>query len=86
MYCTQQCTIYSVTQADLIALMDKNGIGTDATQAEHIETIKVSFFLERTSLAITVSGCKMQLIEPLCLYTFSSLSVFIPFCPLIKKS
>ena len=30
-----------LTEADLIALMDKNGIGTDATQAEHIETIKV---------------------------------------------
>ncbi len=29
-----------LTEADLIALMDKNGIGTDATQAEHIETIK----------------------------------------------
>lgn len=26
--------------ADLIALMDKYGIGTDATHAEHIETIK----------------------------------------------
>lgn len=29
-----------LTEADLIALMDKNGIGTDATHAEHIETIK----------------------------------------------
>jgi len=27
-------------EADLIALMDKHGIGTDATHAEHIETIK----------------------------------------------
>ena len=27
-------------EADLIALMEKHGIGTDATHAEHIETIK----------------------------------------------
>lgn len=30
--------------ADLIALMDKYGIGTDATHAEHIEKIKVVLF------------------------------------------
>lgn len=30
-----------LTEADLIALMDKHGIGTDATHAEHINTIKV---------------------------------------------
>ncbi|KAF0306313.1 DNA topoisomerase 3-alpha [Amphibalanus amphitrite] len=29
-----------LTEADLIALMDKHGIGTDATHADHIETIK----------------------------------------------
>lgn len=29
-----------LTEADLIVLMDKHGIGTDATHAEHIETIK----------------------------------------------
>jgi DNA topoisomerase-3 len=29
-----------LTEADLIALMDANGIGTDATMAEHIQTIQ----------------------------------------------
>ncbi|KAG7209965.1 hypothetical protein KM043_011554 [Ampulex compressa] len=29
-----------LTEADLIVLMDKHGIGTDATHAEHIDTIK----------------------------------------------
>lgn len=29
-----------LTEADLITLMDRHGIGTDATQADHIETIK----------------------------------------------
>lgn len=29
-----------LTEAELIALMDKHGIGTDATHAEHISTVK----------------------------------------------
>ena len=32
-----------LTEADLIALMDKHGIGTDATHAEHIETVKARY-------------------------------------------
>ncbi|KAL4716258.1 hypothetical protein ACJJTC_004752 [Scirpophaga incertulas] len=34
------CPPNLLTEADLIALMEKHGIGTDATHAEHIETIK----------------------------------------------
>ncbi|XP_074647309.1 DNA topoisomerase 3-alpha-like [Tubulanus polymorphus] len=34
-----------LTEADLIALMDKHGIGTDATHAEHIETIKSRMYV-----------------------------------------
>ncbi|XP_076459295.1 DNA topoisomerase 3-alpha-like [Babylonia areolata] len=34
-----------LTEADLIALMEKHGIGTDATHAEHIETIKSRMYV-----------------------------------------
>lgn len=34
-----------LTEADLIALMDKHGIGTDATHAEHINTIKTRGYI-----------------------------------------
>ena len=34
------CAPSLLSEADLIALMEKHGIGTDATHAEHIETIK----------------------------------------------
>lgn len=38
-----------LTEADLIALMEKHGIGTDATHAEHIETIKARMYVGLTS-------------------------------------
>ncbi|KAG1657395.1 DNA topoisomerase 3-alpha [Nymphon striatum] len=34
-----------LTEADLIALMEKHGIGTDATHADHIETIKSRMYV-----------------------------------------
>lgn len=34
-----------LTEADLIALMDKHGIGTDATHAEHIDKIKERMYV-----------------------------------------
>ncbi|RWS07211.1 hypothetical protein B4U79_07604 [Dinothrombium tinctorium] len=37
-----------LTEADLIALMEKHGIGTDATHAEHIETIKSRKYIGET--------------------------------------
>lgn len=40
-----------LTEADLIALMEKHGIGTDATHAEHINTIK-----ERGYIGVVENG------------------------------
>ncbi|XP_036875404.2 DNA topoisomerase 3-alpha isoform X5 [Manis javanica] len=37
-----------LTEADLITLMEKHGIGTDATHAEHIETIKARMYVGLT--------------------------------------
>ena len=34
-----------LTEADLITLMDKHGIGTDATHADHIETVKAREYI-----------------------------------------
>ncbi|CAH8456809.1 unnamed protein product [Dicrocoelium dendriticum] len=34
-----------LTEADLISLMDRHGIGTDATHADHIETIKQRLYV-----------------------------------------
>ncbi|KAF7661127.1 hypothetical protein LDENG_00268140 [Lucifuga dentata] len=38
-----------LTEADLISLMEKHGIGTDATHADHIETIKSRMYVGLTS-------------------------------------
>lgn len=38
-----------LTEADLITLMDRHGIGTDATHAEHIEKIKTRNYVVMTN-------------------------------------
>ncbi|XP_074063752.1 DNA topoisomerase 3-alpha isoform X2 [Macrotis lagotis] len=45
----ETCPPQLLTEADLIALMEKHGIGTDATHAEHIETIKSRMYVGLTS-------------------------------------
>lgn len=43
-------------EADLIALMEKHGIGTDATHAEHIETVKNRLYVALTPDGYLVPG------------------------------
>ncbi|XP_055381973.1 DNA topoisomerase 3-alpha [Condylostylus longicornis] len=45
-----------LTEADLIALMEKNGIGTDATHAEHIHTIKERGYIGEVDRGLLVPG------------------------------
>ncbi|XP_071107508.1 DNA topoisomerase 3-alpha-like [Haliotis cracherodii] len=45
MACSETVPPPLLAEADLIALMEKHGIGTDATHAEHIETIKVRSYV-----------------------------------------
>ncbi|KAG8230661.1 hypothetical protein J437_LFUL010680 [Ladona fulva] len=53
-----------LTEADLIALMEKHGIGTDATHAEHIETIKNREYVGlRNNIHFMPSHLGMGLVE-----------------------
>ncbi|KAF6209731.1 hypothetical protein GE061_015480 [Apolygus lucorum] len=53
-----------LTEADLIALMEKHGIGTDATHAEHIETIKSRFYVGlENNVHFVPSAIGMGLVE-----------------------
>ena len=47
-----------LTEADLIALMDKHGIGTDATHAEHIETVKNRSYIGVQVIALEAQAVK----------------------------
>lgn len=37
-----------LTESDLIALMDNNGIGTDATHVEHVDSMKIRDYIDNT--------------------------------------
>ncbi|XP_073996996.1 topoisomerase 3-alpha isoform X2 [Rhodnius prolixus] len=52
-----------LTEADLIALMEKHGIGTDATHAEHIETIKTRSYVGLEGNYFVPSAIGMGLVE-----------------------
>eukprot|EP00795_Rhopilema_esculentum_P009199 gene9199-16873_t len=53
-----------LTEADLIALMEKHGIGTDATHAEHIETIKNRKYVgEQNDRSLVPGELGMGLVE-----------------------
>lgn len=61
-----------LTEADLIQKMDRNGIGTDATIAQHIQTIKdreyvVGWLRSGSSLACSV---RHSLLPIVCLCLF----------------
>ncbi|XP_055539762.1 DNA topoisomerase 3-alpha isoform X2 [Wyeomyia smithii] len=45
-----------LTEADLIALMEKHGIGTDATHADHINTIKERGYIGEADRGFLVPG------------------------------
>ncbi|KAA3670120.1 DNA topoisomerase III, partial [Paragonimus westermani] len=45
-----------LTEADLISLMDRHGIGTDSTHADHIETIKQRLYVGLEQAKFLVPG------------------------------
>ncbi|KAG7157742.1 DNA topoisomerase 3-alpha-like [Homarus americanus] len=56
-----------LTEADLIALMEKHGIGTDATHADHIETIKSRSYVGLQDMRFVPGQLGMGLVEGSCL-------------------
>ncbi|XP_053654967.1 DNA topoisomerase 3-alpha isoform X2 [Cherax quadricarinatus] len=52
-----------LTEADLIALMEKHGIGTDATHADHIETIKSRMYVGLQDTRFVPGQLGMGLVE-----------------------
>ncbi|KAF7267076.1 hypothetical protein GWI33_019678 [Rhynchophorus ferrugineus] len=52
-----------LTEADLIALMEKHGIGTDATHAEHIDTIKSREYVGLHDIYFVPGTLGMGLVE-----------------------
>ncbi|XP_066139705.1 DNA topoisomerase 3-alpha isoform X2 [Euwallacea fornicatus] len=52
-----------LTEADLIALMEKHGIGTDATHADHIDTIKSREYVGLNDIYFVPGRLGMGLVE-----------------------
>ncbi|XP_063700481.1 DNA topoisomerase 3-alpha [Culicoides brevitarsis] len=52
-----------LTEADLVALMEKHGIGTDATHAEHINTIKERLYIAEQRGFLTPNMLGIGLVE-----------------------
>ncbi|XP_060521487.1 DNA topoisomerase 3-alpha [Cylas formicarius] len=52
-----------LTEADLIALMEKHGIGTDATHADHIDTIKSREYVGLRDIYFVPGNLGMGLVE-----------------------
>lgn len=52
-----------LTEADLISLMEKHGIGTDATHADHINTIKERSYIGERDQYLVPGNLGMGLVE-----------------------
>ena len=52
-----------LSEPDLIATMDKNGIGTDATIAQHIKTIKDRGYVQQNGLQFSVTNLGLALVQ-----------------------
>lgn len=65
-----------LTEADLIALMEKHGIGTDATHAEHIATIKDRGYIGEADRGALVPGMLLISIFLSILVTFIHIYIY----------
>mmetsp|Transcript_6979 Transcript_6979/g.10225 ORF Transcript_6979/g.10225 Transcript_6979/m.10225 type:complete len:861 (+) Transcript_6979:96-2678(+) len=65
-----------LTEADLIHLMDKNGIGTDATMAQHIHRIEERTYIRRVNKFIEPLPLGIALVQG---YTEMELDISKPF-------
>lgn len=52
-----------LTEADLITMMDKHGIGTDATIHEHIKTVQERGYATKTGIHVIPKQLGVSLVE-----------------------